>query len=236
MITISLGLILGLLSGTITESFGHKFFGHPSAWQLKLYFKCPKLFYPMLKAYYHHSVIHHEHTFKENILQQFKNEEDKQKVDAWIRNTFSKSFSALIFSEQYNLTLKGISGILPFALPFTFGPILIFFSFGKVAFFASLVTAYTPVLMSKYIHPLVHVPLGLVDTPWIAKKISRTTYMKKILQNHFLHHKYLDTNFNLLLGGDKILGLYRQPTDDEKIELEDVWKQFKGIQNNEKCS
>ncbi|MES3037719.1 MAG: hypothetical protein V4736_07420 [Bdellovibrionota bacterium] len=226
MISVILGLALGLLSATCIESFGHRIFGHPSRLQLKLYFKYPKFFAPFLRAYYQHLVIHHGKTYQVDILTQFKDAEEKNQVDTWIAQQFPENFANLIWKERYNLTLEGVEGTLPFAIPFTTGPIIIAYFFGPTAFVASLLTAYIPVLMSKFIHPLIHHPEDIETSHPIVRAISRTKYMQKIFQNHFLHHKRMDTNFNLLLGGDYILGVHETPTEDESVELENLLYKF----------
>lgn len=221
-----LGVILGLLFGTMFESVGHKFFGHPSPWQLRLYFRYPKLFDPLLRCYYHHFVIHHELTFQTHPFLQFESEDAKRRVDDWIKASFPEDFSSLVFRERYNLTLVGIQGTLPFALPFTAGPLIIGSLFGWQAALGSLLTSFTPVLMSKFIHPLVHEPRNVSTAGPIARTIARSRYMHRIVANHYLHHVHLDFNFNLLLGGDHLVGLYRKPTEKELWEIRELCARF----------
>lgn len=226
MIEVLIGILLGLLSGTVTESVGHKFFGHPSAWQLKLYFKYPRLFAPVLRAYYHHGVIHHEKTYQKDILTQFESADEKQKIDTWIESKFDRDFAELIWAERYNLTLKGVQGTLPFALPFTFGPLLIGALFGPVAFLASLIPAYLPVALSKFLHPLVHAPEDLIDSPAVLRALAKTPYMKAMLKNHYLHHLHPEANFNLMLGGDYIVGVHRKASQAEEADFASIWTRY----------
>jgi len=224
---IILGLLLGFLSATISESIGHKIFGHPGPFQLKIYFKYPNFFAPFLRAYFHHYVIHHKKTYKTDIVTQFESPIHKAEVDTWIAREFPTEFANLIWEEQYNLTLKGVSGILPFAIPFFTGPIVIAILFGKIAFFTSLITGLVPVLMSKYIHPFIHQPERMSEAPFVVQLIAKTKYMQWIFKNHYMHHKYLDTNFNLLLGGDYLVGAHRQATIEEKNNIQKLWLKFK---------
>lgn len=226
MTEIILGTLLGLLSATVTESFGHRFFGHPSRWQLKLYFKYPHLFYPVLKAYYQHLVIHHHKTYQLDLFTQFRDAEEKREIDSWIRSKFSRKFANLIWLERYNLTLKGVDGTLPFVLPFFVGPILIGLVLGPVAFGASAVMAFVPMLFSKYLHPLVHHPEEISSASLIVQRVARTKYMRRVVQNHFLHHKYSDTNFNLLLGGDYLLGVRQRMSKEDHLEFEALMEKF----------
>jgi hypothetical protein len=221
-----LGLLFGFLSATVTESLGHRFTGHPGPRQRRLYLKYPRLFHIFLKPYYQHLVIHHHRTFKGNFFDQFRDELEKKELDTWISRKFSKQFSELIWVERYNLTLKGISGTLPFAIPFTAGPLLIGMVFGWTAFFASLLTAFIPVWMSKFIHPLVHLPEETHLAHPLIQWLMKTSYMKMVFKNHYLHHQQLETNFNLLLGGDYIVGHHRAPTIEEAVALESLLPEF----------
>ncbi len=232
VIEIFTGLILGLLSATLSESFGHRIFGHPNAHQLKLYFKYPRFFAPFLRAYYHHFVIHHENTFQQDVLTQFRNENEKHALDRWIAKEFPTDFANLIWREKYNLTLKGLQGILPFAIPFLTGPLFIALIFGRVSFAASLTVAFLPVLMSKYIHPFIHQPELLSLAPRPVQLIAKTRYMKWIFRNHYLHHLHVESNYNLLLGGDRILRVHREPTHREAEELARLWRKFEGAWQN----
>ncbi len=229
MSDIFLGLILGLLSATIFESVGHRVFGHPSSGQLRLYFSYPRFFAPFLRAYYHHFVVHHELTYQTDILTQFRSQQEKERIDSWIAQKFPIDFACLIWKEQYNLTLKGLQGTLPFALPFLTGPLLISYFFGPTVGLASLLTAFVPVFMSKYLHPLVHKPELWAQAPTFFKKISRTRYMRWVFENHLLHHKHLNCNFNLLLGGDYLVGAHRFPSGKEKVEIQKLWERFQSL-------
>jgi hypothetical protein len=209
------GIILGFLSATVSESFFHKFFAHPSDSQIKFYFKYKILLKAWLKPYFHHLVIHHEMTYQDNLFDQFDSDKNKKDVDNWIERNFDQDFSKLIKDERYNLTLKRASGILPFAGPFCVGPILIGLVLGPVAFFASLTTAYIPVWLSKFIHPLIHNPHETCTHSKFIQWLMKTKYMEAVLLNHFLHHQDGSRNYNLLLGGDYLLGLFRRPTASE---------------------
>lgn len=225
------GLLLGLLSATLSESMGHRVFGHPAAWQLKLYFRFPRLFAPFLRCYYQHGVIHHEKSFLKDTLVQFESKEHKQEVDSWIQKSFSRDFAELIWAERYNLTLVGVKGTLPFALPFLFGPLVILFTLGPIAFLASLFSAFIPVLLSKFVHPLIHTPKDLNQSSDFLRWIARSPYMRWASQNHFLHHRHPAKNFNLLPGGDYLLGHHQKPTALESAEFSRIWQRFEAAWN-----
>jgi hypothetical protein len=220
------GSLLGLLSATITESIGHKLAGHPGPRQRKFYRKFPRLMAPFLKPYYQHLVIHHHRTFKGDHFTQFANQLEKDKLDAWIGKKFSPEFAELIWTERYNLTLKGISGTLPFALPFLLGPFVILVTLGPLAASASLLTAFIPVWLSKYVHPLVHLPHETANEHPFIRWLMRTRYMRHVFRNHYLHHQHLEKNFNLLLGGDYLVGLHHAASPEEDARLRMLTEEF----------
>ncbi|MCF8059658.1 MAG: hypothetical protein K9K67_10200 [Bacteriovoracaceae bacterium] len=222
-----LGIILGLFSATISESFFHKFFGHPFESVKRLYFKNTTLFSACLKPYYQHFVIHHKLTYLKHFFSQFDSKEHKERVDNWIDHNFDEEFRNLIWIERYNLTLKGFIGTLPFAGPFCIGPILIYYFLGVEAFLGSLLTGYIPVWMSKYIHPLIHAPEETQNHGPFIRWFMTTKYAEKILLNHFLHHNDGNKNFNLFLGGDQLIGLHRVGTREELEEYDALLIEFK---------
>lgn len=224
-----LGFFLGILSATLSESFFHKFFGHPNKSRVNFYFKYPKFFAVCLKPYFHHWVIHHEKTYQTHMFKQFDSKKHKEETDEWIRHNMDKKFAELIFEERYNLTLKGLIGTIPFAVPFCIGPALIYNFLGWQAFIGCLFTAYLPVLFSKVIHPLVHNPQETKNHNKFIQWFMRTKYAERILLNHYLHHNEGDTNFNLQLGGDYLLKLHRRPTDFEEQEYQQLLQDFRRL-------
>lgn len=226
MMLFALGIFLGYLSATITESLGHKFTGHPGSAQRKIYFKFPRIFAPFLKPLYQHLTIHHHKTFRSEFFEQFSDEDEKKRLDSWIAQRFSPEFSSLVWKERYNLTLVGVAGTLPFALPFCLGPLVILATLGKLPFLGSLVLAFSPVWLSKFVHPLIHKPEETARFHPLIQWLMKTKYMRLVLRNHYLHHQQLETNFNLLLGGDFLVNLHRTATKEEETELQKTLAEF----------
>jgi hypothetical protein len=50
------------------------------------------------------------------------------------------------------------------------------------------------------------------SVPTLLGLLMDSRYIRAVRRHHYLHHKYLDCNFNLLLGGDWLLGVHRSPT------------------------
>ena len=69
-------------------------------------------------------------------------------------------------------------------------------------------------LMSAAIHPWLHVrhEVARARAPRPIAWLLNTRYMRSVARHHFVHHRHLAANFNLLLGGDLLLGVHRRPT------------------------
>ena len=51
------------------------------------------------------------------------------------------------------------------------------------------------------------------EAPWPIRWLFTMRYMKAVICDHYLHHRYLDCNYNLVLGGDYLLGRHRTATE-----------------------
>jgi hypothetical protein len=51
----------------------------------------------------------------------------------------------------------------------------------------------------------------LTTYPAALHFVFSTRYFRFIARHHWIHHQYPDYNFNLLPGGDFLLGRHRQP-------------------------
>jgi hypothetical protein len=45
--------------------------------------------------------------------------------------------------------------------------------------------------------------------------LAKSAYFKYLAKHHWLHHRYIDCNYNLMLGGDYLLGVWRGATDED---------------------
>jgi hypothetical protein len=214
VVQVLVGLFLGYLSASLAESFLHRNILHASSRVRKYWKRHPVLFAPFLRAYYCHHVVHHGMTFKKDFVTQFRNEREKNALDARL----PARWAALLRREKYGLTLRG-SGVLMFLLPVI--PFLptIYFSCGLlVAAAAAVPLLILYPVMSMVFHPLLHLTheAACSRTSRVVAMLLRTPYMRAVVQNHYLHHRYVDSNYNLLLGGDFLLGLHR-PVGPEDI-------------------
>lgn len=209
LVSLIMGLVLGYLIATLLESALHRYIKHWGPYGRSIWKRYPLLSLLFMRAYYSHSIVHHGLTYTHDIVTQFNNKEHKQRVDRKLCGHFGE----LVRQETYGLSLTGW-GIFAFNIPIIpFVPIIGAF-LGPWVLVGALpgLIAYSSV--TKYLHPYLHqrYEIAIVEAPPIIRRILATRYMKISAQNHYMHHQYLNCNYNLLLGGDYLLGHYRPPS------------------------
>ena len=211
-----LGICVGYLLVSLAESFLHNHVAHASA-AVRRMWKKTKWFYKWFdRPFYSHHVVHHFLTYRVDYVTQFKDKADHAQIDRSILDDYASG----IKKERYGLTLRGM-GILRFVAPVAPLFVILPLMFGWFTFIGSLLPLAAYPWMSMVVHPWLHRPHAEVDeyAHPIIVALFRTKYMKLVVQNHFMHHKYTDCNFNLLLGGDLLLGVYRRPSHEDLIEM-----------------
>lgn len=212
-----LGFLLGYVLATLAESFLHRNVQHASSRVRRFWLRYPRLFAPFLRAYYSHHTIHHARTFRHDYVTQFRDEREKQRVD----REMPPEWAERIKGEDYGLTLKGW-GVLLFLLPVLPAVPAVYFLLGPwvcAGTLLPLLVVYP--LMSKWIHPLLHSPHDAAAgrTSALGRWLLKTRYMKAVVRGHYLHHRYINCNYNLLLGGDYLLGAHRRPGAGDLKEM-----------------
>jgi hypothetical protein len=76
-------------------------------------------------------------------------------------------------------------------------------------------------VLAMFIHPYLHRDheAATREAPALVALLLRTRYFRALSRHHFLHHKYPNCNFNLLLGGDYPLGTHRSPSAQDLSEM-----------------
>jgi len=113
--------------------------------------------------------------------------------------------------NSYGLNISGFWEILVFiGVPLS-ASIVVFYMLSPTYMWVGAIIAIVPMLLSKYVHPLLHEKRTLSDISfsWLGVIVS-SRYFKYIQRYHFIHHQYSLCNFNLMLGGDYLLGVSRK--------------------------
>lgn len=210
------GVCIGYLFVSVAESWLHRHLLHANAKLRKL----SKNIYPLgaiiSQAYYSHHIVHHGLTFKDNHVTQFRSEADLEKVD----RSLNKEYADIVRAESYSVTIR-IRGILRYIAPLLPFYLLFYFLFPLDIALGITVPLLAYPLAALVIHPLLHMPITKIkqETHPLIYSLFQTWYIKKAVVNHFLHHKYHNCNYNVLLGGDIILGFNRRADQQDIIEM-----------------
>lgn len=210
------GLLLGYAVTTVLESYLHRVIYHAGPRIRRLWARYPRISRPFRRAYFSHGIVHHRWTFRKDFVTQFSSRQEKERLDLRIKG----SQASLIRREHYGMTLRGV-GIVWFTLPLLPCLVLIGLVLGPWGLVGALpaVAAYS--CLAMFVHPHLHRPHeeDVAGVSAVRRWILKTGYVRFLRRHHFLHHRYTDCNFNLLLGGDVVLGRYRSPTVQDWDEM-----------------
>lgn len=215
------GFAFGYLIATWVESFAHQNVSDAKRKYVRIWERYPRLFRYFLRTYYSHHIVHHCKTFKQDYITQFRSQEEREKLDREL--DLRGGHGRIIKQSNYAVKLHG-SGALVFIAPLVPGIPLIWTTLGPQALAGAMLALMLPPLLSNFAHPYLHMPHSIaVETapPWLAF-LLRTRYFRAMARNHFLHHRYVAGNFNLLLGGDILRGVSRKPDGGDIAEMQRI--------------
>ena len=215
---ILLGLIVTYLVATVSEVLLHRYIAHASSKARRYWARHPRLFGHLLKLHYRHTIVHHGLTFRMNHVTQFKDTNERELTDRIV----ALRADELIHREDYGLTI-GLRGLISYNM--TVAPILpiLYWIAGPWALCGALPVLTLAPFSAMLLHPFLHEHHETARKPSaMVQLLMRTKYYRMLWTHHFVHHKYPNSNFNLLLGGDFLLGTYRRPNPSDLAEMEEV--------------
>ncbi|WP_435007669.1 hypothetical protein P12x_004934 [Tundrisphaera lichenicola] len=209
---IAIGLGLGYLAASISESLLHRFVGHARAGTRRYWARHPRLFGHLLRVHYRHAVVHHGLTYRSDHVTQFDDQVHRSRVDRVI----GKAGDPLIVRERYGLTI-GLRSLISYNLTVVPALPVLAVMIGPWSILGALPMLMAAPLMAMVVHPSLHRPYASVDpqAPRHLARLLRTRYFRYLVRHHFLHHEDPTCNFNLLLGGDWLFGVGRRPDREE---------------------
>jgi len=208
---ILLGLLAGYLLATCSESAVHRLVFHARPRQRRIWRRWPLVFGECSRSHYRHGIVHHHLTYARSFHCQFVSDGHRNRVVAMARSRGDHAIGAA--DCQFGITVGWIAFLkfnlvtIPFLPPI--GLLL-----GPWAALGCLPMLLLSPALSRWIHPWLHRPPAEAEraAPWLVRRLLRSGYLRAVRRHHFLHHKYERCNYNLLLGGDWLLGLHRAPT------------------------
>lgn len=215
------GFGAGYIIAAYIESYMHQNVSDAQMKRVKKWKKHPRLFWYFIRTHYSHHVIHHVKTFKQDYVTQFRNEEERIELDKLLDTR--GSHGEIIKKSNYATKLHG-SGSLVFVAPLLPAVPLFGFTLGIWGFLGAVAALSLPPLFSNYIHQYLHMPhkQAIEQAPPFIAWLLKTEYFKAVARNHFMHHRYMVSNFNLVLGGDIIRGVNRKPSEKDIQRMLDV--------------
>lgn len=219
--TILSGLVCGYFTISICESFFHRTIQHASPRLRHWYGKAGWLGRSLLDAWYSHHVVHHFLTFRANHVTQFGSDEERSRLISHLKtrriNNIIECRYGVILGSQPKSYAKYVAPTFP-----------IFISFcclggGWFSVGACLPLCIWP-LLAQFVHPYLHMRYDSVMKrgPFAIRVLAQTAYFKYLARHHWLHHRYTNCNYNLLLGGDYVLGVHRSATAQDIDEMRSI--------------
>jgi hypothetical protein len=213
------GLILGYVVASWIESFMHQHVSDAPLKTVKRWERFPILCNYLIRTRYSHHVIHHRRTFKQDYVTQFRDEAERLALDAELAER--GAHGKIIQRSQYAVRLHG-SGALVFVAPLLPAIPLTAWLLGPWAVLGVCMTLALPPLFSHFIHPYLHLPhqLAVSEAPPVTAWLLKRWYFRAMARNHYMHHRYVAYNFNLVLGGDVLRGCWRKPGEKDLREMQ----------------
>jgi len=195
-------LLIAYLGASGRESWVHSAILHASKNERQRWRKYGSIGALLRLAHFYHNTIHHRRTFKSSFFIQFDNPLQKRKLDSALIGELGIRLRA----NSYGTTVTGTWEIATFvAVPLAFITPM-FLKWAPALLPVGVAIAVLPLLLSRYIHPLLHIDYESESGTHKNKSefIRRTCAFRYLQAYHRRHHEDYSINFNLLLGADWI--------------------------------
>lgn len=178
----------------------------------------PNFFSPFILSHFRHGIVHHHLTFRSDFVTKFADYQQKNRVTAIAHRKGDLEIDA--DHCDFGLTIGWVGFFYFNLLTLPLLPIIYLLT-GCLAGLAYALMLLIAPSLSRWIHPYLHKDLrdAAEYAPIAIRFLLKTGYFRSVRRHHYLHHKYLDCNFNLLLGGDWLLGVHRCPTPADLNEM-----------------
>ncbi|MET3918755.1 hypothetical protein ABID97_005586 [Variovorax sp. OAS795] len=213
------GFAGGYLVASLIESAMHQHVSDAPKKTVKRWERFPRLFRYLIRTRYSHHIVHHRRTFKQDHITQFRSMSEQEALDQELADR--GRHGRIIQRSSYAVRLHG-SGALVFVAPLLPAVPLTAFTLGVWGTLGCCAALALPPLFSHFIHPFLHMPhsKAMREAPRLTAWLLRRWYFRSMARNHYMHHRYLASNFNLVLGGDVLRRRYRSPTESDLGEMQ----------------
>jgi hypothetical protein len=213
ILIVAAGLSVGYMVASMAESIQHRVFGHAPQALRQLWRKHPTLFGWLRWTWWSHAVVHHS-----TASGRWFCSPESRYLPLLCRMTPRERYIAVRTTFGLTITLNSFGWFM--WLPMATLPLL-WMLLGTLGAVAAFLPMLLPPLLSMTVHPYIHRPYhNAIDDASVAVRwLLRTWYGRMMIRHHWLHHRHPTINFNLLLGGDWVLGTARPATEKEAGEM-----------------
>lgn len=214
------GVVLGYLVLTISESASHNHFLHAGSKIRKFWSRLGGLGKYIHNSWYSHHVVHHYRTFKQDYVTQFQSPDEETLLKADLIKRGKKQIAL----NSYGLRVGSPKEFVKYVYPHVPHYALMCYLGGLWFTFGALLPVFTYQWLAHFVHPYLHMDYqkALKTAHPVMRLFLKTRYFQFLAQHHFLHHKYVDYNYNLLLGGDLFWRCQRFPSEADYQEMQSL--------------
>ncbi|MFN8674426.1 MAG: hypothetical protein U0457_20395 [Candidatus Sericytochromatia bacterium] len=215
---IIIGIVIGYIVLSISESASHNYFLHGEK-KIRIFWeKLGKLGSYILNSWYSHHVVHHYKTFKKDYVTQFSSKEEEEKL----KNELFLIGKKQIVLNSYGLRVGSSKEWIKYSYPHLPHYLLMCYIGGFWFTIGAIFPLFFYEWLAHFVHPYLHMSYNeaLKNSSPFIRWFLLTPYFKFLAQHHYLHHRYVNCNFNLLLGGDFFWKRQRFSTEANLLEME----------------
>lgn len=212
------GILLGYLVLCVSESASHRCFLHASRSIRNFWKRMGPIGNYIHNSWYSHHVVHHYRTFRQDYVTQFRSAAEEQAL----REDLSRQNKQQIALNSYGLRIGSFKEFIKYVYPHVPHYALLCYLGGPWFTLGALLPVWVYQWLAHFVHPYLHMhyDLALASASGPMRWFLHTPYFRFLAQHHFLHHKYVHCNYNLLLGGDLIWGQQRFPSAENYAEMQ----------------
>lgn len=217
LMQILMGLGMGYILLCISESASHRFFLHAPRKVRQFWQRLGPLGEYVHNSWYSHHVVHHYRSFRQDYVTQFRSREEEREL----RADLTRRGKAQIALNSYGLRIGSPKEFVKYLYPHVPHYALLCYLGGLWFTLGALIPVALYQWLAHYVHPYLHMDYHKAlqsASPWM-RPFLRTRYFRFLAQHHFLHHKYVHCNYNLLLGGDWVWRQQRFPSPEDHREM-----------------
>lgn len=213
-----LGIVIGYVVVSLCESVFHRTIQHAPAALRALHSKLGPPGRALLRAWYTHHAIHHHLTFRSSHVTQFSSQDERTRLNSFL---VARSKEHVIAEEYGSRIGPRLTDYFLYVMPTL--PIFsaVCWAGGPVFTCGALIPFSIWPILAQFVHPYLHMEYSQIPAkaPRVIRAFATTPYFRHLAIHHWLHHRYENCNYNLLLGGDVLIGARRAPTAADLAEM-----------------